>query len=187
MDASLLPWISGLTIAAALPLLVWSVAPGDSTRARALRNLERGSGLAVPGVGRTTADSSGALARIGRRLTPSGLLQVLDRSHSRAGRPAAWPLDRILATKVVLLAAGLVVSLLVATSMTPLGLRTLAAVVLVPPFAFFLPDILLYNTGIKRRDQIQRALPDMLDQLSIAVEAGLGFEGALQHVARHTT
>ncbi|WP_220388043.1 type II secretion system F family protein [Ornithinimicrobium cerasi] len=51
--------------------------------------------------------------------------------------------------------------------------------------AWFLPEVLLYNTGIKRRAAIQKALPDTLDQMTIAVEAGLGFESAMAHVARN--
>lgn len=185
MDLSLVPVAAAVCVAAALSLLVWALAPSDSTRSRTLRTLNRGFAD-----GATAADpdgrNRGPLARTGRLLTPGGLFNVLDRWHARAGRPASWPLDRVLAVKVVLLGLGLAVSLLVATSgsWTP---RTVLAVVLTPPFLWFLPDLLLLNVGIKRRQQITEALPDTLDQLSIAVEAGLGFEGALNHVARNTS
>jgi tight adherence protein C len=51
---------------------------------------------------------------------------------------------------------------------------------------FFLPDLLLYNAGLKRQARIQAALPDAMDMLTICVEAGLGFDAALAQVARHT-
>lgn len=51
---------------------------------------------------------------------------------------------------------------------------------------FFVPDILLYNSGTKRQLKIQQALPDALDLLTISVEAGLGFDAALGQVARNT-
>jgi tight adherence protein C len=53
--------------------------------------------------------------------------------------------------------------------------------------AWFVPDLLLLSRGQKRREEIQRALPDTLDQMTIAVEAGLGFEAAMAHVARNGT
>src|SRR5260370_41415550 len=51
---------------------------------------------------------------------------------------------------------------------------------------FFLPDVLLYNAGVKRQARIQVALPDALDMLTVCVEAGLGFDAALAQVARNT-
>ena len=51
---------------------------------------------------------------------------------------------------------------------------------------FFVPDVLLYNKGIKRQARIVTALPDAIDMLTICVEAGLGFDGAIAQVARNT-
>ena len=52
---------------------------------------------------------------------------------------------------------------------------------------FFLPDLLLYNMGIKRQVMIQRDLPDAMDMLTICVESGLGFDAALARVARNSS
>jgi len=52
---------------------------------------------------------------------------------------------------------------------------------------FFLPDVLLYNSGLKRQLRIQAALPDAMDMLTVCVEAGLGFDAALAQVARNTS
>lgn len=185
MELSFVPVAAALSVAVAASLLVWALAPSDSTRAQALSLVNRGF-TDEADVADRERRSRGPLARFARRLTPAGLFTMLDRWHSRAGRPARWPLDRVLATKVVLLAVGLTLSALI-VSAGALGPRSVIAMLLTPPFLWFVPDLLLLNAGSKRRQQITDALPDTLDQLSIAVEAGLGFEGALSHVARNTS
>jgi tight adherence protein C len=47
---------------------------------------------------------------------------------------------------------------------------------------FFGPDLWLRQEANKRRTALTNALPDALDLLTIMVEAGLGFDGALQRL-----
>ncbi|MDP9460190.1 MAG: type II secretion system F family protein, partial [Actinomycetota bacterium] len=51
--------------------------------------------------------------------------------------------------------------------------------VVVPVVAYFLPELLLHSRGQERQAAIALELPDTLDQMTIAVEAGLGFESAM--------
>ena len=49
---------------------------------------------------------------------------------------------------------------------------------------FYLPDLLLYNLGLKRQEELGRGLADSLDMMTVCVEAGQGFDAALLQVAR---
>jgi tight adherence protein C len=46
-------------------------------------------------------------------------------------------------------------------------------------FGYFIPDLLLYSKGSERQKAMQLELANTMDQMLIAVEAGLGFEGAM--------
>jgi tight adherence protein C len=48
---------------------------------------------------------------------------------------------------------------------------------------FYLPDVLLWFLGKKRKEAIFLALPDTLDLLVVCVEAGLGLDQAMRKVA----
>jgi tight adherence protein C len=48
---------------------------------------------------------------------------------------------------------------------------------------FYVPEMLLTSRIERRQKAIRRAMPDALDLLTICVEAGLGFDGAMQKVS----
>ncbi|GAB4369310.1 MAG: type II secretion system F family protein [Kiloniellaceae bacterium] len=50
-------------------------------------------------------------------------------------------------------------------------------------FGAYLPDILVYNASIKRREAIRKSLPDALDLMVICAEAGLSLDATLLRVA----
>ena len=49
--------------------------------------------------------------------------------------------------------------------------------------AYLVPDALIARKARERQEQIERELPDVIDQLTVSVEAGLGFDGALARAA----
>jgi Flp pilus assembly protein TadB len=65
------------------------------------------------------------------------------------------------------------------------GLKVLA-VAGVSMLMFFAPDLWLSHRVQKYQDEIVRNLPDMLDMLTISVEAGLGFDAALAKLVCNT-
>jgi tight adherence protein C len=122
--------------------------------------------------------------RLAVLLSPAGIATVMQRRLDVAGNPQGWTTDRMLAIKGLgLVTLGLLGVLY--------GLHNPEVLIIAggfgAVFGFFLPDILLHNTGLKRQDKIPRALPDALDMLTICVEAGLGFDAALSQVARYGT
>jgi tight adherence protein C len=59
----------------------------------------------------------------------------------------------------------------------------MAAIIGVGVLGYAVPDLIIGSRGRQRQTQIGRELPDTLDQLTISVEAGLGFDAALMRVA----
>ncbi len=126
------------------------------------------------------------LQGLGRRITGADQAERIRQQLDRAGNPAGWTVDRVSSGKilgtVVGVAAGAYFTLLLGASF-PIVILALAAGASV---GFFAPNIWLYNTAEKREEEVLKALPDAIDLLTISVEAGLGFDAALQQVARKT-
>lgn len=122
--------------------------------------------------------------RLAVSLSPKGTSARLARLLDSAGNPPAWTVERLLGVKgaaLILLAA---FGLIVFGGITPLGVLAGAALAAA---GFFLPDLLVYNAGTKRQEELRLGLADALDMLTVCVEAGQGFDGALQQVARSVT
>lgn len=115
---------------------------------------------------------------------PRGYVGWIDRQVVLAGRPLGWSVRRIMVWKIVLSAFGLLLGILFIVATGPdviRGLIVAAAVLML----FFLPDVMIHSRAHDRQQDIQRSLPDTLDQMTIAVEAGLGFDGAMAKAARN--
>jgi tight adherence protein C len=125
--------------------------------------------------------SRGPLTLRTRTLVPRGYLGRLERNIVLAGRPPAWTVDKILIAKPLVAAGGvLLAGLWISGESSPVRIVLGAALVLL---CFFVPDLLIYSRGQERQERIQNALADTLDQMTIAVEAGLGFEAAMAKAA----
>ena len=167
---------AALAVALALPVLGWAIfaRPAAGT-VQSRDNLLRG--IELPGDADARANRPGLLSRLAGGLTPQGTLARLNRLAQRAGRPAAWPVAKLVAAKVVLaLVAATLALLVVSGGPSPFLVLIAVAVTVV---AYFLPELLLYSRGQERQAAIQLELADTLDQMTIAVEAGLGFESAM--------
>ena len=117
---------------------------------------------------------------VGRRLTPVGYVDGIRHKLTLAGTFSPDTLDRFLAIRVVTLALVPVWALLAFVLLGSLGGRSQLAIFGLLTLGSILgPDAVLNRRVAERQHEIQVRLPDILDLLTISVEAGLGFEQAL--------
>ncbi|MYS38274.1 tight adherence protein C [Streptomyces sp. KhCrAH-43] len=139
------------------------------------------------GATRTTAAGS-AIDRIGMRYAPRVLSMMgpkrvdrIRRKLDMAGNPRGLTVDRYAARRAVYGGLGI----LAALSMLMNGQVVLAVVLLV--YGLFWTDVIIRAAISRRRDDIERTLPDFLDVLAVVVSAGLGFRQALERVSEKYT
>lgn len=141
---------------------------------------ERDAELATPLVTRLTRPVLAELAQLVGRFTPKGLREQIRRRLAAAGNPGGMQVQDFLAFKGIL-AFGLPLGLFAATVRMGLATAVLLGAV---GFALgsLLPDFFLKSAIERRQRVIQRSLPDVLDLLTVSVEAGLAFDSAIGKV-----
>lgn len=184
----LIVWLGSAAVAASLPLAWWSLSTGRSLNHRVTRNLGDYSPTMREAVlERSALDrfvlplARSAGSRLAHR-TPAGWMETRSLLIARAGWTGRVTAEQILGAKLLLpliLGAFLALRLLGQPSAQSL-IMTLA----VMGAAFVIPDLLLRAKADRRAEDITMLLPDVLDQLTISVEAGLGFEAALSRMCR---
>jgi len=132
---------------------------------------------------RVFAPAGKAVTDLARRLTPVGYVDGVRRKIVLAGNPPGYEVDRFLTLKLMGVASVLVWIVLAARLMSGHAPLAILTVIVASGICIFGPDILLDGKIKRRRDEIERRLPDTLDLLVISVEAGLGFEQALERTA----
>jgi len=115
-----------------------------------------------------------SLGKFVLRFTPQNAFQQTTSKLEQAGNPRGLDPAIFWAGRIV---AGLGLGLILLL----LGLNFLL-VILAMSFGFYVPELLLSSRIKRRQDEIRKAMPDALDLLTICVEAGLGFDGAMAKV-----
>lgn len=177
------PAFLGLVFACTAGITALVLMPGEPTavarkRLRALRRdtapadaLERQE-LAEPFTRRVLWPAWQRLAHAVWRHTPAGYRDRLRARLRQAGDPMS-PAAFLLAKAAAVGSAGLA---WLAGAGGVAGLACLA-------LAWWSPDLWLARRAAARRDEIARSLPDVIDLLCVSVEAGIGFDGAVQKVS----
>ena len=188
------PQIAAALLGGGIALVIWTILSQAHEKQvirdslRALDDYEvdniRDQELLNPLAERALMPILGALTGLGRRFTPVGYVDGVRHKFVLSGRPSSQAIDRFLAIRVVtvVLAPFAVFFFwfwnpLGLTGNTQLGVTALSVMLLVMG-----PDAQLNRSVEDRQKEILRGLPDIIDLLVISVEAGLGFEQALQRV-----
>nr|MCW2727885.1 secretion system protein [Aeromicrobium sp.] len=114
-------------------------------------------------------------------LVPSRKLQAYERTLQLGGRPYGWTPATVVRLKIVLtlvLSGGFFFLLVLPAP----GMMKIAMWIAITVMAFIVPDTVIAGRATERQAAIELALPDVLDQVTIAIESGMGFEAALTRV-----
>ena len=181
--------LAGTFTSLALTVAVFGYAATERRQvARSLQTIAQLGQGPLPGGGtfrdRVAGPAGTRLAALARRLSPDGAAEAVGRRLDRAGNPPRLDVQSVFALKGVGLVAVGLLGCWLGLGRGPLQL--LVFVGLGSAFGFFLPDLVIHNTGVKRQTALRRGCADALDLLVIGVEAGLGFDAALSRVAQHT-
>ena len=120
------------------------------------------------------------LSRVAGRLSPQGYRDEIAHKLVLGGNPGELTVDQVLVLKLLGMVSGILwIPLVFAISHMSGGIA-LIALALLWFGSFILPDVYLARAIDDRKHDIAVQLPDILDLLVISVEAGLGFEQALE-------
>jgi tight adherence protein C len=124
------------------------------------------------------------MTKLGRAATSGRSLARLRRWLDYAGNPPYWTVDRVFEIKglslIVAGSVGVVAGLALGG-----GIGGLIGGVIAAAVGFYVPDVVVYDLGDRRQEKIRLTLPDILDTLTVSVEAGLGFDAALSQISRY--
>lgn len=122
---------------------------------------------------------AGGLSKLSVRFTPSGYAGEARHKLVLAGSPPGMDVDRFLAIKALGAVSGVFWAWLCFGFLGMSGFYGVLTTMLFWAMSFLGPEVRLQRMIDERKRLIALRLPDVLDLLVISVEAGLGFEQAL--------
>ncbi len=182
----LLPALLGLSVIlfflglgfSARPTVVQTRLDTYGSRPRTLTEME----LDQPFSTRVVSPAIRGMAAFIERFTPQHNVEEMRHKLDLAGNPNSWTASDLLGVRGMTAIVTMVVVVLplffLGTQIPQLLLLTGICGIL----GFYLPLFWLSSKIRTRKHEIQRALPDALDLLTISVEAGLGFDAAMVKV-----
>ncbi|HEU4964811.1 MAG TPA: type II secretion system F family protein [Bacilli bacterium] len=118
------------------------------------------------------------------RLTPAHWEKKVQLQLNQAGNPLGLSAREFLGWSALLVGLGLLGATMLASLLG--GTLGFLAWVMMVLLSLLLPRSILRSRSLERQSKVKKALPDTLDLLTVSVEAGLGFDQALQKVVEKT-
>ena len=122
--------------------------------------------------------------RLGR-LTPRARLDAIHARLLQAGLANTMRAEEVVAAQVIAGALGAIVAVTWVWLGDPAARVAIVGLIVLPGAGLLAPQAWLDRRAQSRKDAIRRDLSDVLDLLAISVEAGVGFEGALEVACQH--
>ncbi len=141
--------------------------------------IKREQDLKDPFIERVMAPAAAFFVGLLKRFLPTEYVDKLRHKLVIAGRGSAEQIDQFLVVRLLSVVAIPVLWLVVGTMTNLTGKTLLAVIVFIGIAGAIGPDAWLNRVVAERQLTMRRKLPDILDLLTISVEAGLGFEQAL--------
>lgn len=185
--------IGAILVTVAIIIIVIAIGsrkPGDSLQARLAEYSMRETPATLEEIELSLPFSERVLAPMVRRassfavrFTPARSLESTRHNLDLAGNPNNWTPSEFFGVRVI---AAIGLGALVFIVMSIAGtewLQRIGFTALFVTLGFMLPALWLGTKIRSRKQSVIKSLPDALDLLTICVEAGLGFDQAMQKVA----
>ncbi|HEX3010805.1 MAG TPA: type II secretion system F family protein, partial [Syntrophomonadaceae bacterium] len=117
------------------------------------------------------------LQRLPRNFIPQEKKQVYENKLLLAGNPHGMNADTFIVVKMLFVIPAVIIGIIT---------RNVLMLLLLVIIALYIPDLYLKICKKNRQNLIVKSLPDVLDLLTVSVEAGLGFDAALHKVIEKT-
>jgi tight adherence protein C len=184
--------VIGAVVAFAIVLVVVGIGPPDPQQTLQQRLVEYGARetpatleeieLSLPFSQRVIVPLLNNIAQFVARFTPQRSLEASRHQLELAGNPYNLTASQFWALRAAAaVALGILIAVLMFVTSADWSRRILYSL-LAAALGFFLPVLWLSSQITRRKNSIIRSLPDALDLLTVCVEAGLGFDAAMQKV-----
>jgi tight adherence protein C len=149
-------------------------------RSRTLEEIE----MQAPFMERFVRPLARQMSKVVMRLTPTGAMEGTQRRLMYAGLSGQMQVSDYMGIRGLATVIGIALAITFAVRTNQGAFGLLLLLVILGGGAYFLPALWIRSQITKRKEQIQRALPDAIDLLTISVEAGLGFDQSLARVVQ---
>jgi tight adherence protein C len=182
--------IGALAVVAIIPIVYFTFLADDTPKMTAAELLGSGAAASLDlnavNLNRPLLERMNPLVEKLKKRTPKGWTDQIEARIQMAGLASTWTVEKVLIVKVIGGGLGGLISFYFYNKgfkPSPMDVNFLGMIAAFP-LGFMYIDLNLKSKAQKRAQMIQLALPDILDQITIGVEAGLGFDAAMARSAK---